>query len=361
MGIRVCIVFLLLSFKTWGYEFIKDSHSKKIDAITLKGKSKSFLRYARNEIFARHGYPFSDLDLQTYFLNQSWYTPKSRKVDLNGIERYNINLLLDLEQNLTYDDLEVVFQSNLNGQMVYYIAKDPSLSSEQKNMVEYYDTGFFYTLNSNLLWVGSCTSIPSEFIIDHAKSTLELFDVRALWIDQIEQVELSCFPANNHVLLVRLYGPSDDPEIYILGHKNGEIQELIHLYGSLNALDCISANQLRLDMTIRHDILGTMFRSQSYTYHSNMGEVKEDYQPILNFNIPIQVLADLPYYKTKEEAYNNDQSMEMGVLSSKQIITFKSYDQDLENGPVYFEMGNKKGWISRLHISTDFLEIPIYD
>lgn len=53
---------------------------------------------ARNEIYARHGYTFSNVELQKYFSKKSWYNPK-RKYGLNKIERANANLMLSIEQN----------------------------------------------------------------------------------------------------------------------------------------------------------------------------------------------------------------------------------------------------------------------
>ncbi len=40
----------------------------------LVGLSKDQLRYARNEIYARHGRKFKDAELQAYFDSKSWYT-----------------------------------------------------------------------------------------------------------------------------------------------------------------------------------------------------------------------------------------------------------------------------------------------
>lgn len=40
----------------------------------IVGLSKEELRYARNEIYARHGRKFKDAELQAYFDSKSWYT-----------------------------------------------------------------------------------------------------------------------------------------------------------------------------------------------------------------------------------------------------------------------------------------------
>lgn len=58
------------------------------------------LRYARNEIFARHGYIFNDPDLQRYFSRQPWYEPVSPDVTLEAMERANVLFLVAAEQNV---------------------------------------------------------------------------------------------------------------------------------------------------------------------------------------------------------------------------------------------------------------------
>lgn len=59
--------------------------------------SPDMIRYARNEIFARHGYIFDDQHLQDYFNNQSWYVPQTKNVSLSSIEQANVNFLKQYE------------------------------------------------------------------------------------------------------------------------------------------------------------------------------------------------------------------------------------------------------------------------
>ncbi len=63
---------------------------------------KKALRFMRNEIYARHGAIFLDSELQGYFEEQPWYTPKVAVAnfndnDLNDCEHANIEAILDLE------------------------------------------------------------------------------------------------------------------------------------------------------------------------------------------------------------------------------------------------------------------------
>jgi len=77
---------------------LKNSNKKKLEWDDVKGLSEEEIRYARNEIYARHGYIFKADDLKKYFKSKKWYkgTVKSSKFDesvFNKYERYNIKYL----------------------------------------------------------------------------------------------------------------------------------------------------------------------------------------------------------------------------------------------------------------------------
>lgn len=61
------------------------------------------LRYARNEIYARHGYIFEDKELNKYFMDKSWYEPTVLSNDFdesksfNNTERANIKFINKFE------------------------------------------------------------------------------------------------------------------------------------------------------------------------------------------------------------------------------------------------------------------------
>lgn len=63
---------------------------------------KSVIRIAKNEIYARHGYIFTDPDLNSYFNGMDWYTPSTYPEDFsvtvfNDYERTNLELLNSLQ------------------------------------------------------------------------------------------------------------------------------------------------------------------------------------------------------------------------------------------------------------------------
>ena len=77
---------------------LADSQYTKLVETQLYGLSKSDLRIARNEIYARHGYIFESADLQNYFSSQSWYESDALyNYELTDIEQYNVTLIETME------------------------------------------------------------------------------------------------------------------------------------------------------------------------------------------------------------------------------------------------------------------------
>ena len=78
------------------------SDVKKLTIEEIKKLSKSDIRLAKNEIYARHGRKFKDAGLQSYFDGKSWYVGIIEPDDFdesvfNKIEKYNIRLLAKYE------------------------------------------------------------------------------------------------------------------------------------------------------------------------------------------------------------------------------------------------------------------------
>jgi len=66
------------------------SDLEPIEAGGLFERAPAFLRLARNEIFARHGYLFQGADLVAFFSQRSWYRPGDAEVRLSPVETANV-------------------------------------------------------------------------------------------------------------------------------------------------------------------------------------------------------------------------------------------------------------------------------
>ena len=79
------------------------SNSEYLTEDDLRLYDEYYLRLARNEIYARHGYRFKDQGLQYYFNARSWYNPTTDNVpesQLNEYEKANLDLILGMESRL---------------------------------------------------------------------------------------------------------------------------------------------------------------------------------------------------------------------------------------------------------------------
>lgn len=77
-----------------GSYVIAGSDTKKLKNKDLKNLSARELTYARNEIFARHGYVFNSPELNKFFKKKNWYTPDdSYDGKLSDVENKNIEFI----------------------------------------------------------------------------------------------------------------------------------------------------------------------------------------------------------------------------------------------------------------------------
>ena len=78
--------------------YFADSSQRLLTEADIAGLSSEDLRFARNEIYARHGRRFNSADLQAYFNSCSWYKPTIDAASftddmLNEIELANVRFL----------------------------------------------------------------------------------------------------------------------------------------------------------------------------------------------------------------------------------------------------------------------------
>ena len=82
----------------YGYYLLPHSSYSYLNYSDIAGFSKSELRLARNEIYARHGFVFQSDDLRAYFKSQDWYIPDSSfSGNLSSIEKSNVDFIKSYE------------------------------------------------------------------------------------------------------------------------------------------------------------------------------------------------------------------------------------------------------------------------
>lgn len=89
---------------------LNGSENRYLEAEDLKDLTEKELILGRNEIYARHGYVFTDEDLQTYFCTKIWYTPAGTIVSdtsLNEHESNNLKLIQMYERRMEGIDFDI--------------------------------------------------------------------------------------------------------------------------------------------------------------------------------------------------------------------------------------------------------------
>lgn len=84
---------------------LENSDSEYLTEDDLLDLSSKELTYARNEIYARHGYVFKSSELNNYFGQQDWYEADYEfDGNLDDVEKYNVELILSYqnEYEMTY-------------------------------------------------------------------------------------------------------------------------------------------------------------------------------------------------------------------------------------------------------------------
>ncbi|MBM7870385.1 hypothetical protein JOC70_001870 [Clostridium pascui] len=80
-----------------------NSSTRELSVYDLKNLTKYELGIARNEIYARHGYVFSQEPFKSYFQGKDWYVPnpefKGLNNDLYPVEYKNVQLILEYEKS----------------------------------------------------------------------------------------------------------------------------------------------------------------------------------------------------------------------------------------------------------------------
>lgn len=80
-----------------------DSDSRYLTKKEVKKLSKRQLRLARNELYARHGYRFSDQELAAYFEKKSWYVGTIEREDFRDSEQFNKYEIANRDLILKYE------------------------------------------------------------------------------------------------------------------------------------------------------------------------------------------------------------------------------------------------------------------
>lgn len=89
--------YLQLTGEDFETAFLFPSDTQVIPDDILQSSGREQAAVLRNEIFARHGYPFDAGRLLSYFRLKTWYQEKDKQIELSELEKENVNKILEYE------------------------------------------------------------------------------------------------------------------------------------------------------------------------------------------------------------------------------------------------------------------------
>ncbi len=370
------ITFMLIALcLSADFYLIPYSDTTKISENELIDKSLNFLIYARNEIFARHGYIFKNKDLDIYFRNMNWYKKRSREVILNEIEEYNVTLLKKIE-NYRNKDLDI-YPKNLpyryfyNGKPLFYLAVN-NYNETQGQVC--YDEGKLLLLDSSSNWTLSCKSIPDEYLEINCIGQISNIKDGCIAIEDSTRIQIYDIDNTDHILYSRTKNEvviqakaecgSLNGWIYIIGNdKNNEFVTIFQAEGDLKKLQTLDDDIVEIHLLRR--ISKDNYPKASgliQKYRLNRKSNKQINIPFssekLIYHYEYQCINKVPVYADAISASDKNISTLTDYLQNGQRIQIfefyyspKNYDsKDVFNNLKAFwiesQSGTMKGWVN---------------
>lgn len=346
---------MLASIVCGQYYFIPESNSKLLEEEQLKGKSNTFFRYARNEIFARHGYKFKNVELNTFFGNMDWYNPNSNiEMHLNDFEKYNVELLKSLEVSTEYGDFEVLYKYDFNGYPLYYIGME---KNDKKTSIKW-ESGEFILLEKKNNWLLSLNEIPPEYLIKNA-STEPIIINDFMTCLKMEQIKIEDFDFGykgnvGDEIIVKLFGPSDDFELIYLGLNNdNKLSKLIYIPSNNITKSKINESKILVKVNVREDLHGTSSFNQEYIYDTIEKELYQVPNLFMNLGWDCQYksIKEIPVFYDARSAALKSKLGQIDLIPTDTKVNFLKFYRVESEGSVQikYKKNNKEieGWIAQ--------------
>ena len=360
--LNISFIFLWSAAGYAGEYLIKDSDIMIIQADTLEGKSKSFYRYARNEIFARKGYIFKDSELALFFKHQSWYQPVEKtSVELTEIEDKNVSLFKSLEAISKFEFCEILYKYDFNDYPLFYLG----YGDENEMRYNRRPYGKFILLDKGYKWLLDCSSVPVEYLQDNKLSEIVLYDQRALKKAQIEFTDIDQGFDNNLglELKINIFGPSDDREFVFVGFdKYKKFNILFSIPSYVMHQEKINNHKILITATVRKGFLGTCFYPQEYLFDTLdktlytvpdlLIESKDSHR--------YKSRRDLSVYYDARSATNCEKSAIVTTLPKGSMVVFTEFYRAEGSGSAHIKYSEnskiKNGWLNQKDIGPHTFE-----
>ncbi len=323
----------------------------KILRADLQKKSSSFLRFSRNQYFAKKGYAFKDSNLAVFFNNQDWYKSSSIKnIKLNPADTKKVELLRELENEYgSAEYSQIIYRFLFNGHPLYYIGRNPQSSKDRPVQFEY---AGFALLDTSMMWTMHIKTIPPEYLIFKSQKYIDMIDAgEYLRQDKIEfrNIDKGCWGGKLDEIILHMEGPSDDYNDVILGfNAQGEFSVLFDESVTIKNFIILNDSTLELRTIQRCDLLGTMFCEKKYRYNTITKEVVDLPYDFEKVEVISRTFDTVTLYSSAETAGKRSKESIIGYLKPNtrvELIRFlNKYDCYM------VKSDSLTGWISDLEI-----------
>ena len=290
------------------------SSTKKIPWPT--GYSLEQLAIGRNEIYARHGYTFKNQELKAYFNSKSWYQEKTaneQAIQLNEIERYNVKLLKQREDETKLaKPLKIVSAIDFTpGYQVLQV-----LCKESKR-----ESHYLYVVNSD--------SATIELLEQAYVYKSYLIDSR-LWSASVSitDIDLNLKLNQGPDILIKIHRPDDYVESLVIGFD--QCGKLVRYYLLRNELSYTIPLRNQETMLITQRAWGDFYSyNRTYCFNAELKtirEIKLDYREIF---IQTTALDSVKVFKSIKNALSYNLESEFTTIPpGKSILIFQSYQPE---------------------------------
>ncbi len=258
---------------------------------------------------------------------------------------------------------DIVFRATLGDKYIYYVSK--KLYSNSSHL-----TGYFHAVALSDSTFQTVADIESASItaieIDDAGGYLHPSQI------ELKDIDAGCEGNGAPEILVRLYGPSDDPELIILGlNLDGEFVKLFHEPGQFLSMNKVGEARLEIVMNMRLELAGTSYFPQSFLYDTIRRDVYRVPDVIVRkseffngYNVgqwPIRSKKPVTLYFDPRSAVRREKRAEIDELVPGQAVKIDEFYR-VEGGCAAKVVSQRQtGWIHQDDLNRENFRLPAAD
>ena len=194
---------------------------------------------------------------------------------------------------------------------------------------------------------------------------------------EIRDIDKGCEGNISPEVLCRLSGPSDDPELIILGFdRDGNFRRLFDHRGVLVDAKVIASDKVEITMIIRANIFWYMLYRQSFVLNTRTKEIYKVPQVFVEPSYDYPGFSDVenyirnsdifctfwcPLYLDPKSAIRKEPNAQVGAIRKGWKVTFEKFYWAEEPGAVLVKSDSLSGWVNQNDITTERFKLPLAD